>query len=393
MGLKLNLANRIEGLPPYLFAAIDQMKQEAIRQGKDIINLGVGDPDLPTPAPIIRKLQQAAEDPKNHQYPSYEGLLTFRQAVAHWYQRRFGVSLNPENEVLALIGSKEGIGHFPLAFINPGDVALIPTPGYPVYHAGTLFAGGKSHFLPLLKENHFLPVLEKIQKKVLQSARILFINYPNNPTSATASTDFFKSVVSFAERHNLIVCHDAAYSEIYYDGKKPASFLEVPGAREVGIEFHSLSKTFNMTGWRIGFAVGNREILAALGKVKSNLDSGVFQAVQEAGIYALSMEDPAVDQIRKTYQERRDVFVNGLRGLGFDVPPPQASFYVWVPVPSGTTSEDFTALLLSKAGIVSTPGKGFGDAGEGYVRMTLTVRKERLVEAIDRIEKTGIRGS
>jgi LL-diaminopimelate aminotransferase len=393
MGLKLNLANRIEGLPPYLFAAIDQMKQDAVRQGKDIINLGVGDPDLPTPAPIIRKLQQAAEDPKNHQYPSYEGLLTFRQAVAHWYQRRFGVSLNPENEVLALIGSKEGIGHFPLAFINPDDVALIPTPGYPVYHAGTLFAGGKSHFLPLLKENHFLPDLEKVPKNVLQSARILFINYPNNPTSATASTDFFKSVVSFAERHNLIVCHDAAYSEIYYDGKKPASFLEVPGAKEVGIEFHSLSKTFNMTGWRVGFAVGNRDILAALGKVKSNLDSGVFQAVQEAGIYALSMEDPAVDQIRKTYQERRDVFVNGLRGLGFDVSPPQASFYTWVPVPSGTTSQDFTALLLSKAAIVTTPGKGFGDAGEGYVRMTLTVRKERLAEAIDRIEKTGIRGS
>jgi LL-diaminopimelate aminotransferase len=393
MGLKLKSANRIEDLPPYLFAAIDQMKQEAIRQGKDIINLGVGDPDLPTPAPIIRKLQQAAEDPKNHQYPSYEGLLTFRQAVAQWYQRRFGVSLNPENEVLALIGSKEGIGHFPLAFINPGDVALIPTPGYPVYHAGTLFAGGKSYFLPLLKENQFLPELEKVPKKVLQSARVLFINYPNNPTAATASADFFKSVVSFAQRHNLIVCHDAAYSEIYFDGKKPASFLEVPGSKEVGIEFHSLSKTFNMTGWRIGFAVGNREILAALGKVKSNLDSGVFQAVQEAGIYALSMEESAVDQIRKTYQERRDVFISGLRGLGFDVSAPQASFYTWVPVPSGTTSQDFTALLLSKAGIVSTPGKGFGDAGEGYVRMTLTVRKERLAEAIDRIEKTGIRGS
>jgi LL-diaminopimelate aminotransferase len=393
MGGRWKPADRIEGLPPYLFAAIDQMKQEAARQGKDIINLGVGDPDLPTPAPIIRKLQQAAEDPKNHQYPSYEGLPVFRQAVAQWYQRRFGVSLNPENEVLALIGSKEGIGHFPLAFINPGETTLIPDPGYPVYHAGTLFAGGKSHFLPLLKENRFLPDLERIPKTVLESSKILFINYPNNPTGATATTDFFKEVVSFAERHNIIVCHDAAYSEIYFDGKKPPSFLEVPGAKEVGIEFHSLSKTFNMTGWRIGFAVGNREILAALGKVKSNLDSGVFQAVQEAAVYALSLEESAVDQIRKTYQERRDGFITGLRGLGFDVPPPQASFYVWIPVPSGIGSADFSALLLSKTAIVSTPGSGFGVSGEGYVRMALTVRKERLAEAIDRIEKAGIRGS
>jgi LL-diaminopimelate aminotransferase len=393
MGGRWKLADRIEGLPPYLFAAIDQMKQEAARQGKDIINLGVGDPDLPTPAPIIRKLQQAAEDPKNHQYPSYEGLPVFRQAVAQWYQRRFGVSLNPENEVLALIGSKEGIGHFPLAFINPGETVLIPTPGYPVYHAGTLFAGGKSYFLPLLRENRFLPDLERIPKNVLESAKILFINYPNNPTGATATIDFFKEVVSFAERHHLIVCHDAAYSEIYFDGKRPPSFLEVPGAKEVGIEFHSLSKTFNMTGWRVGFAVGNGDILAALGKVKSNLDSGVFQAVQEAGVYALSLEESAVDQIRKTYQERRDGFVAGLRGLGFDLSPPQASFYVWIPTPPGTGSADFTAQLLSKTAIVSTPGSGFGASGEGYVRMTLTVRKERLAEAIDRIEKAGIRGS
>jgi|SRR5579863_1341762 len=393
MGMKLKPADRIAGLPPYLFAAIDQMKQEAIRQGKDIINLGVGDPDLPTPPPVVRKLQQAAEDPKNHQYPSYEGLFIFRQAVSQWYQRRFGVALNPENEVQTLIGSKEGIGHFPLAFINPGDIALIPTPGYPVYHAATLFAGGRSFFLPLLRENQFLPDLSLIPPKVLKSARILFINYPNNPTSATATAEFFKSVVSFAERNNLIVCHDAAYSEIYFDGKRPESFLSTPGAKDVGIEFHSLSKTFNMTGWRIGFAVGNREVLSGLGKVKSNLDSGVFQAIQEAGVYALSMEESAVDQIRKTYQERRDVFVTGLRGLGFDVSAPQASFYVWVPIPRGTGSAEFTALLLAKTSIVSTPGKGFGEAGEGYIRLTLTVRKERLAEAIDRIEKAGIRGS
>lgn len=395
---KIELADRICGLPPYLFAAIDQMKQEAIRQGKDIINLGIGDPDLPTPAPIIQRMQKAVEDPRHHQYPSYDGMISFRRAVSDWYQRRFQVTLNPENEVLTLIGSKEGIGHLPLAFINPGDTALMTSPGYPVYHAGTLFAGGKSYFIPLTAENRFLPDLSAIPHEVAAAAKILFINSPNNPTAAVADRDFFRGVVTFAKRYGIVVCHDAAYSEVFYDGKRPASFLEVEGAKEVGIEFHSLSKTYNMTGWRLGFAVGNPAVLAALGKVKSNLDSGVFQAVQEAGIAALSMGEEVLSAIRTVYQGRRDVLISGLSRLGFPVTPPEASFYVWVPTPaSGAApkrilSADFTATLLEKTGIVSTPGVGFGAAGEGYVRFTLTVSEERLQEALSRMEAAGIHG-
>ena len=381
------LANRIKGLPPYLFTAIDQLKQKAIQKGVDIINLGIGDPDLPTPMPIIRRLQKAVENPANHQYPSTIGLMSFREAVAGWYQRRFGVTLDPRKEVLSLIGSKEGVGHLPMAFINPGDYSLIPDPGYPVYHAGTLFAGGRSHFMPLKMENNFLPDLDRIPKSVLKKARLLFINYPNNPTSAIAGKDFFKEVVRFARRHKLIVCHDNAYSEIFFDGEKPISFLEVPGAREVGVELHSLSKTFNMTGWRVGFAVGNPQILAALGKIKSNLDSGIFQAVQEAGIEALNLKDSFTDDIRGIYQERRDTLVSGLLGLGLSVKPPKATFYIWAGVPKGFTDKKFTMRLLDKAGIVATPGSGFGRAGEKYFRMALTVTNDRLMEAVNRIER------
>jgi len=384
---RYEMAKRIKDLPPYLFASIDRMKQEAIQKGVDIINLGVGDPDLPTPPAIVRRLQSAAGESKNHQYPSYEGLLKFRQAVARWYQRRFGVNLDPVSEVLTLIGSKEGIGHFPLAFLNPGDIALIPNPGYPVYHAGTLFAGGQSHFMPLLRENGFLPDLSRIPKGVLKKAKVLFLNYPNNPTSATADGSFFEQVVAFAKRNRLIVCHDAAYSEIFFDGHRPMSFLEVKGAKEIGIEFHSLSKTFNMTGWRIGFAVGNHKILGGLGKIKSNLDSGVFQAVQEAGIEAMESGDHLAEEIRKTYQERRDLMVSGLKRIGLEVEFPKATFYLWVAVPRGYHSAQFTALLLSKTGIVTTPGKGFGDSGEGYIRMALTVKRERLAEALRRMEQ------
>lgn len=390
---EIQVADRIKNLPPYLFASIDKMKQEAIRQGKDIINLGIGDPDLPTPAPIIERLKKAAEDPRNHQYPSYEGMLTFRKAVAQWYRRQFKVTLDPESEVLTLIGSKEGIGHFPLAFINPGDIALMTSPGYPVYHAGTLFAGGKSHFIPLKIENGFLPDLEAIPSEIAKAAKILFINSPNNPTAAVADRRFFESVVAFAKRYEIIVAHDAAYSEVFYDGKRPLSFMEVDGAKEVGIEFHSLSKTYNMTGWRIGFAVGNREVLAGLGRVKSNLDSGVFQAVQEAGIAAFDLDDSVLEVIRNIYQERRDILIPGLQKLGFKVTPPSASFYVWIPTPPSVSSSDFTALLLSKTAIVTTPGNGFGDAGEGYIRMTLTTSKERIEEALHRMEKAGIHGN
>ncbi len=385
-------ADRIKNLPPYLFATIDKMKQEALRQGKDLINLGVGDPDLPTPGPIVQALQSAAANPRHHRYPSYEGMLSFRQAVADWYRRRFGVVLNPEREVLTLIGSKEGIGHLPLAFINPGDTVLMTSPGYPVYHTGTLFAGGRSYFIPLTAKNGFLPDLAAIPEEVLRSAKMLFINSPNNPTSVTADLAFFESVVAFARRHNLLVCHDAAYSEIYYDGKPPVSFLQADGAKEVGVEFHSLSKTFNMTGWRIGFMVGHPDAVAGLAQVKSNLDSGVFEAIQQAGIAALEMDDMALSAIRRIYQERRDLLIPGLQKLGFNVTPPPASFYTWIPTPAGLSSADLTSRLISETGIVTTPGSGFGAAGEGYIRMTLTVSVDRLQEALCRMEKAGIRG-
>ncbi|HJU05774.1 MAG TPA: LL-diaminopimelate aminotransferase [Nitrospiraceae bacterium] len=388
-GFSIEPAGRIKTLPPYLFAAIDEMKQKAVARGVDIINLGIGDPDLPTPEPIIERLKQAATNPKNHQYPSYEGLLSFRQAVARWYMRRFGVSLDPASEVLTLIGSKEGIGHVPLAFVDPGDIVLVPSPGYPVYPVATTFAGGVPYIMPLLKHNGFLPDLNAIPKDMAQRAKLMFLNSPNNPTSVVASTEFFKQVVAFALEHRIIVCHDAAYSEIFFDGRRPASFLEVGGAKDVGIEFHSLSKTFNMTGWRIGFAVGNRQVLTGLGKVKSNLDSGVFQAVQEAGITALDLDDHVTDGLRKIYQERRDLLIPGLKKLGLDVDAPPAAFYVWITVPKGYTSTSFTAHLLEKAGLVTTPGNGFGQPGEGYIRMTLTTPKERLGEAVERIGKVG----
>ncbi|HEY3197328.1 MAG TPA: LL-diaminopimelate aminotransferase [Nitrospirales bacterium] len=389
-GFPIEPANRIKTLPPYLFAAIDEMKKKAIARGMDIINLGIGDPDLPTPAPIVERLRVEAGNPKHHQYPSYEGMLTFRQAVASWYQRRFGVTVDPEREVLTLIGSKEGIGHVPLAFVDPGDVVLVPTPGYPVYPVATGFAGGTSYMMPLVKANHYLPDFDAIPADIASRAKMMFLNYPNNPTSATADKEFFKRVVAFAREHKIIVCHDAAYSEIYYDGRRPASFLEADGAKEVGVEFHSLSKTFNMTGWRIGFAVGNAQVLAGLGKVKSNMDSGVFQAIQEAGITALHSGETLADGIRSTYQVRRDVLLTGLKRIGLEVEPLKAAFYVWITVPKGFTSTTFTAHLVEKAGIVTTPGNGFGDAGEGYIRMTLCTTKERLAEAVERIEKVGL---
>ena len=388
-GFPIEVATRIKTLPPYLFAAIDKMKQAAIARGVDIINLGIGDPDLPTPAPIIESLAQAAKNPKHHQYPSYEGMLSFRKAVADWYQRRFGVKLDAADEVLTLIGSKEGIGHIHLAFVDPGDVVLVPSPGYPVYPVGTSFCGGVSHLMPLTKANGFLPDLNAIPKEVARKAKLMWLNSPNNPTSVVMTKEYFKRVVAFAQEYQIIVCHDAAYSEIYYDGQRPASFMEVDGAKDVGVEFHSLSKTYNMTGWRLGFAVGHKEVLAGLGKVKSNLDSGVFEAVQAAGITALGLDDAVTNTIRKTYQERRDTLIPGLKQLALEVDAPPAAFYVWVAVPKGYTSASFTAHLLEKAGIVTTPGNGFGAPGEGYIRMTVCTSKDRLAEAVERIKKAG----
>jgi LL-diaminopimelate aminotransferase len=384
--MEITRAKRIAQLPPYLFAEIDRKKAEMREKGMDLIDLGIGDPDLPTPPPIIERLKKAAEDSKNHRYPSYEGMIEFRAAVAQWYERRFGVSLSPEKEVLTLIGSKEGIAHIPLAFVDPGDCVLVPSPGYPVYSVSTLFAGGTPYFLPLRKENQFLPALSDIPARVAEKAKLLFINYPNNPTAAVAGKPFFEEVVAFAERYHVIVCHDAAYSEIAFDGFQPPSFLEVKGARDVAIEFHSLSKTFNMTGWRIGFAVGCSEIVSGLGKVKTNIDSGAFQAIQEAGIEAFRHFDTPLPEIIQIYEQRRDVMLKGLREIGLEVDQPKATFYLWIHVPRGYTSAQFATLLLEQAGIVATPGNGFGEVGEGYIRMALTVGEPRLKEAIERLK-------
>jgi LL-diaminopimelate aminotransferase len=383
------LSRRIQALPPYLFAELDRKKQEVRARGMDIIDLGVGDPDHPTPKFIVDRMKREAAVPANHQYPSYEGLPQFRAAAAGWYKERFGVSLDPASEVVALIGSKEGIAHFPLAFVNPGDVVLVPDPGYPVYHISTMFAGGKSCFLPLKRENGFLPELDRVPAGALSKAKILFLNYPNNPTSAIAGRNFYRKVLAFAEEHDLIVAHDVAYTEIYFDGIRPMSILELPGARKRCIEFHSLSKTYNMTGWRIGFAVGNPELIGGLGKVKTNVDSGVFQAIQGAAVAALTGGPSATDAIRKTYQERRDVLLPGLRALGLDPVTPAATFYVWIPVPKGYTSASFCEHLLTGAGIVTTPGNGFGRSGEGYIRIALTKEKGRIREALERMKRLG----
>lgn len=374
-------------MPPYLFFEIDRKKREALARGVDLIDLGVGDPDIPTPAKVVDKLVEAASRPANHRYPSSAGLMEFRRAVANWYERRFRVSLDPAKEVLALIGSKEGIANMAVAFVDPGDLVLVPSPCYPVYPVGTSFNGGKNYFLSLTRENHFLPDLDAIPAEVARQAKMLWINYPNNPTAATADGEFFTRVVEFALRNNVIVCHDAAYTEVAFDGYRPMSFLEAAGAREVGIEFHSLSKTFNMTGWRIGMAVGNPELVSGLAQVKSNVDSGAFQAVQEAAIEALSRGDEIVEPTRKIFQERRDILVSGLRSVGLECETPRATFYVWVRVPRGLTSAEFAAKLLDEAGVIATPGNGFGEPGEGYIRFTLCVDKERLKEVAERIQR------
>jgi LL-diaminopimelate aminotransferase len=335
---------------------------------------------------VIDALQQAATDPENHRYPSYEGLLAFRQAVADWYAKRFGVRLQPDTEVLTLIGSKEGTAHMPLAFVNPGDAVLVPDPGYPVYAAASWFAGAEVHFMPLRRENRFLPDLDAIPPDVARRAKLLYLNYPNNPTAACAPLEFFSRVVAFARRYAVLVCHDAMYSELRFDGYEPPSFLEVEGAREIGVEFHSLSKTYSMTGWRIGFCVGNAQGLAGLLKIKTNVDSGVFQAVQQAGIAALTGPQDLAERYRKTYQERRDVVVRGLSALGWEVEAPKATFFVWAPVPKGLDSRTFATQLLDQVGVVVTPGVGFGPSGEGFYRVALTVPVARLAEAMDRLK-------
>jgi len=387
----MEYSKRIQKIPPYLFAEIDRAIAEKRKEGVDVISLGVGDPDLPTPKNIIDALHKAAQEPENHRYPSYVGMLRFREAVANWYKRRFNVSLNPESEVVTLIGSKEGIGHIPLAFTNPGDINLVPSPAYPVYRIGTILADGIPKDMPLLEENGFKPDLSKIPGDDAKKARLMFINYPNAPTTATAEKEFFKEVVDFARDNDVIVCHDNPYSEMAFDGYKSPSFLEIEGAKDVGVEFHSLSKTYNMTGWRIGFASGNADVLAGLGKVKENIDSGAFQAVQIAGIEALEGPQDAVAKNMKTLQERRDIIVDGLNEIGFEVDKPKATFYLWFKIPSKyKSSVEFSQTLLDKTGVVMTPGVGFGEHGEGYARCAITQSKERLQEVIERIKSSDV---
>lgn len=385
--MKIDRAERLKNLPPYLFVEIDRAKKKARDEGRDIIDLGIGDPDIPTPGFIIEAMNEAIRDPKNHRYPLDAGLPEFRRAVAVWFKKRYGVTLNPDDQILPLVGSKEGIAHMPLAYVNPGDIVLVPDPCYPPYKSGTWFAGGEVVTMPLTDENHFLPDLKAVNHAILHKVRMLFINYPNNPTSAICDKRFFEHVVGFARKHNIIVCHDAAYSEMCYDGYRAPSIFEIDGADECAIEFHSLSKTFNMTGWRIGFACGNPELVSALAKVKSNIDSGVFFAIQRAGVAAFENYDAHMKSVIRVYEERRNTLVDGLASLGWNVTKPKATFYVWCRVPARHTSASFARELLEKADIVATPGNGFGAAGEGYIRMALTVDRNRLVEAVERMRK------
>ncbi len=380
-------AKRMDQLPPYLFARIDEMKAEKMRQGVDVIDLGVGDPDLPTPPHIVEALCTAARDPANHHYPSYAGMPGFRSAVADWYHTRFGVTLDPAKEVLALMGSKDGIAHIGEAFVDPGSYVLAPSPGYPVYRTGTLFSEGIVHEMPLREEHDFLPVLEDVPAGIADAASLLFINYPNNPTAAIAAPGFFEEVVDFARDHGIMVVHDNPYSEVSFDGYRAPSFLQTDGAMEVGVEMHSLSKTYNMTGWRIGMACGNADVIAGLGRVKTNVDSGVFNAVQHAGIAALRGPQSVVREACDVYQRRRDLLVSGLRGLGYEVDPPKATFYVWMAVDDCMA---FAAEMLDQAGVVVTPGVGFGQGGDGYVRFALTRPGDRIAEAIGRMEKMAV---
>lgn len=385
--LKFQEADRVKNLPPYLFARIEQLIAQKKEQGVDVISLGIGDPDIPTPKYIIDELKKEAENPANHQYPSSAGMLSYRQAVADFYSKRFGVNLDAKEEVVALIGSKEGIAHISFCYLNEGDVVLVPDPGYPVYAGGAILAGGKPYTIPLKSENGFLPKYEDIPSDVAKKAKMLFINYPNNPTGAVADVKFFEETVAFAKEYEILVCHDIAYSEIAFDGYKPPSFLEASGAKDVGIEFGSVSKPYNMTGWRIGWAVGHAEVIDAITRLKSNIDSGQFQAIQYAAMAGLKGSQDDVKENMRVYEERRRIVVESLREMGWDIEYPKATFYVWVPVPKSFTSASFAEYVIEKTGVVITPGNGYGENGEGYFRISLTVPTDRLKEALDRMKR------
>ncbi len=388
----MQFAKRLEKIPPYLFAEIDRKRDEMLAKGVDIINMGVGDPDKPTPVHIVQAMHEAIDDPATHNYPPYQGTKDFREAAIKWMERRFGVTgLNPNTEVVSSIGSKEAIHNTFLAFVEPGDYTLIPDPGYPVYRTSTIFAGGEPYTMPLLPESGFLPDLDAIPEEVARQAKLLWINYPNNPTGALATLEFFEELVAYCKQYNILLCHDHAYSEMAYDGYKPPSVLQVPGAKEVTIEFHSLSKSYNMTGWRVGFVVGSAHGIKGLGQVKTNVDSGVFKAIQRAAIAAYSTTEAELQTVMSVYQHRRDIIIKGLKSLGWPIEAPKATLYVWVAVPQGYTSSEFVTLLLDKCGIIVPPGNGYGAAGEGFFRIALTVADERMHEALQRMKDAGIR--
>jgi len=383
--IKMKISTRVEKLPPYFYTEIGRKITEKQARGEDVISFAIGDPDIPTPPHIIERLCQASQDPINHRYPESDGLPELRETTAQWYERRFGVSLDPDKEILPLIGSKEGIAHMAFCFIDPGDVALVPDPGYPVYSMSTMLAGGRPYYIPLSRNNNFLPDLRKIPADVIKRTKLLWINYPNNPTGAVAGIDFFDRTVKFARQNDLCICHDGPYSEVAFDGYQPVSFMQVSGAREVGVEFHSLSKSYNMTGWRIGMVVGNDTMIDALKRLKSNLDSGIPQAIQYAAIEALAGPQDCIEEHNAVYQRRRDLIVEMLNNIGLKARPPKASLYIWAQVPQGYTSVEFADDLLEKVGVVVTPGITYGRSGEGYVRLSLTLPDASLVKGLSRL--------
>ncbi len=389
--MKIQPAERLSHLPVYLFDDLDAQKEAEQAKGVDVIDLGVGDPDRPTPKYIIDVLKQAVDDPRNHHYPSFKGLPEYRRAVAHWYKTNFNVELDPNTEIMSCIGSKGGVAALPMALVNPGDIVLVPDPCYTAYIPGIIMAGGEVHYMPLLEKNEFLPDLDAIPEDVCQRAKLILLNYPGNPTAALGPMSFFEKVVEFAKKNNIVVCHDAPYSEAVFDGNRQPSFLEVPGAKEVGVEFHSLSKVFNMSGWRIAHASGSADVIAYLGKVKSNVDMGIFQPIQHAGIAALTGNMDFTRETTNIYQRRRDVMVEGLNSLGWNVRKNPATFFIWTRVPEeGTPSIEFAAKVLQKSGVLITPGRGFGEYGEGFIRIALTVEEDVCQTVVERIKKAGL---
>ncbi|NCG35338.1 MAG: aminotransferase class I/II-fold pyridoxal phosphate-dependent enzyme [Dehalococcoidales bacterium] len=387
----MELAKRVKELPPYLFVGISKAIAKKKEQGIDVISFGIGDPDIPTPNKVLDRLKKASDNPAHHKYPESEGLPEFRQAVSNFYKNRFNVDLDFGTEIINLIGAKEGIAHAPLCFIDPGDKAIVPNPAYPVYEIGTMFAGGETVFIDLLEKNDFLVDFTSIDTKLAKEAKMMWINYPNNPTGAIANLDFFKEAVEFCKEFDIALMHDACYTEVTFDGYIAPSILQVPGAMDICIEFHSLSKTANMTGWRVGSAAGNPDLINALMRVKSNIDSGLSQAIQEMGIEALSLSKDWINQNNDIYKKRRDKVVSTLNEIGLDANAPKATLYIWTKVPEGFTSASFTEKLLEEANVVVTPGNGYGKAGEVYVRLSLTIPDDQIDEGLKRLSKLNLK--